>query len=88
MEAYKPVRRHLDAFDGFIKEINRNWEEKSKRVISKVELDLDMHQMEAVDWLLLEKNPSYPKEDCKKEGREVVIGLEKKITFGDFEDAK
>ena len=40
-----PVRRHLDAFEGFKKDMERNWEERSEREISRGELILNKHHI-------------------------------------------
>ena len=72
--------------------MERNLGEASERVMSREEFNLKRHQMEAVGRLLLERllerKPSYPKEDCRKRGREEVIGSERKMTSGDFEEAR
>lgn len=48
----------MEAFHGLENKIVRNWEKKSEVEISKVELELNRHQMEAIGWESLEKKPS------------------------------
>lgn len=82
------MRRQWFPLNGLVKVMVKHWVENSERENLKVELVLKRHQIEAVEWLLLEKKPSKPKDDSKEEGGERVNGSKRKTMSGEFEEIR